>query len=65
MTGTTYDKNKVEISHNFVAFSEYMNFKWDKNAQLETLHLVVKINKKNFPGLGSSGNEILLIKSIL
>ena len=27
MTGTTEDKNKVEISQNFVAFSEYMNFK--------------------------------------
>ena len=27
MTGTTYDKSKVEILQNFVAFSEYMNFK--------------------------------------
>ena len=26
LTGTTYDKSKVEISQNFVAFSEYMNF---------------------------------------
>ena len=26
LTGTTQDKSKVEISHNFVAFSEYMNF---------------------------------------
>ena len=24
--GTTYDKSKVEISQNFVAFLEYMNF---------------------------------------
>ena len=27
LTGTTQDKSKVEISQNFVAFSEYMNFK--------------------------------------
>ena len=26
LTGTTYDKSTVEISQNFVAFSEYMNF---------------------------------------
>ena len=26
LTGTTQDKSKVEISQNFVAFSEYMNF---------------------------------------
>ena len=26
MTGTTYDKSKEEISQNFAAFSEYMNF---------------------------------------
>ena len=26
LTGTTWDKSKVEISQNFVAFSEYMNF---------------------------------------
>ena len=27
LTGTTYDKSKVGISQNFLAFSEYMNFK--------------------------------------
>ena len=27
LTGTTCDKSKVKISQNFVAFSEYMNFK--------------------------------------
>ena len=27
LTGSTLDKSKVEILHNFVAFSEYMNFK--------------------------------------
>ena len=27
LTGTTQDKSKVKISQNFVAFSEYMNFK--------------------------------------
>ena len=27
LTGTTQDKSKVEILKNFVAFSEYMNFK--------------------------------------
>ena len=27
LTGTTQDKSKVEISQNFAAFSEYMNFK--------------------------------------
>ena len=27
LTGTTQDKNKVKISQNFVAFSEYRNFK--------------------------------------
>ena len=26
LTGTTQDKSTVEISQNFVAFSEYMNF---------------------------------------
>ena len=26
LTGTTYDKSKVEISQNFVAFLEHMNF---------------------------------------
>ena len=26
LTGTTQDKIKLEISQNFVAFSEYMNF---------------------------------------
>ena len=26
LTGTTQDKNKLKISQNFVAFSEYMNF---------------------------------------
>ena len=26
LTGTTKDKSKVEISQNFVAFSEYVNF---------------------------------------
>ena len=26
LTGTTYDKSKVKILQNFVAFSEYMNF---------------------------------------
>ena len=26
LTGTTKDKSKLEISQNFVAFSEYMNF---------------------------------------
>ena len=26
LTGTTQDKSKVEITQNFVAFSEYMNF---------------------------------------
>ena len=29
LTGTTYDKGKVESLQNFVAFSEYMNFKMD------------------------------------
>ena len=28
LTGTTYDKSKVEILQNFVAFSEYMNFNY-------------------------------------
>ena len=27
LTGTTQDKSKVKILQNFVAFSEYMNFK--------------------------------------
>ena len=26
LPGTTYDKSTMEISQNFVAFSEYMNF---------------------------------------
>ena len=30
LTGTTQDKSKVEISQNFVAFSEYMNFTKDQ-----------------------------------
>ena len=27
---TTLDKSTMEISQNFVAFSEYMNFNWDE-----------------------------------
>ena len=34
LTGTTWDKSKVEILQNFVAFSEYMNF------NTEYLHFV-------------------------
>ena len=30
LNGNPKDKNKAEISQNFVAFSEYMNFKKDK-----------------------------------
>ena len=30
LTGTTLDKSKVKISQNFVAFSEYMNFKYSE-----------------------------------
>ena len=33
LTGTTQDKSKVKILRNFVAFSEYMNF---KKTHLET-----------------------------
>ena len=40
LTGTTQDKSKVEISQNFVAFSEYMNFK--KISLLSSLLLAVK-----------------------
>ena len=29
LTGTTWDKSRVEISQNFVAFSKYMNFTED------------------------------------
>ena len=29
LTGTTYDKSKVEILQNFVAFSEYKNFTYN------------------------------------
>ena len=29
LTGTKWDKSTVEISQNFVAFSEYMNFTFD------------------------------------
>ena len=32
LTITTYDKSKVEISQNFVAFSEYMNFIRDQKS---------------------------------
>ena len=31
VTGTTEDKSTVEISQNFVAFSEYMNFNIQEN----------------------------------
>jgi hypothetical protein len=30
LTRTTYDKSKVKILQNFVAFSEYMNFNYAK-----------------------------------
>ena len=33
----TVDKSKVEISQNFVAFSEYMNFKFISHANIRTL----------------------------
>ena len=36
----TVYKSKVKISHNFVAFSEYMNFTWG----ILSLHLYVKKN---------------------
>ena len=29
LAGTTKDKSKVKITQNFVAFSEYMNFKYE------------------------------------
>ena len=37
LTGTTQNKSKVEISQNFVAFSEYMNF---SNNQVTRTHIV-------------------------
>ena len=36
LTCTTYDKSKVKISQNFVAFSEYMNFTHKNNAKCIT-----------------------------
>ena len=42
LTGTTQDKSMVEISQNFVAFSEYMNFK--KNVfELQRLYIAFQI----------------------
>ena len=39
LTGTTWDKSKVKISQNFVAFSEYMNFtEKRKNVNLLSSH---------------------------
>ena len=35
LTGTTQDKGKLEISQNFVAFSEYMNFRRSKQKQCD------------------------------
>ena len=35
VTGTTQDKNKLEISQKCVAFSEYMNFNSESNLALK------------------------------
>ena len=35
LTGTTWDKSKVEISQNFVAFSEYTNF--NRNVRIKNI----------------------------
>ena len=38
LTGTIWDKSKVKISQNFVAFSEYMNFTYQICKLLELTH---------------------------
>ena len=43
LTGTTQDRSKVEISQNFVAFSEYMNFKSNDFESSKECHLPAKI----------------------
>ena len=44
LTGTTLVKSKVEISQNFVAFSEYMNFN-PKNYNILFIELKVQFKK--------------------
>ena len=48
LTGTTQDKSKVEISQNFVAFSEYMNFSKPEKSTIEfTLCLHIAFSTTN------------------
>ena len=60
LTGTTQDKSKVEISQNFVAFSEYMNFKSRVHCSANTY--VVKFNSTFFILQGASKKQRMNVK---
>ena len=49
----TLDKSKLEISQNFVAFSEYSNFKFGvkKNPYLPSLYCLKIVEKVNFDAI--------------
>ena len=49
-TGTAWDKSKVKISQNFVAFAEYMNFKlkWEAEDIVSKIRVSLEVNTKYF-----------------
>ena len=42
LTGTTQDKSKVKISQNFVDFSEYMNYNYQKARQIRSSNCIFR-----------------------
>ena len=58
LTGTSASQKKVEISHFFVAFSEYMNFnKSDKTLPGFTKKSLKNVNQSNFNKISLSKVE--------
>ena len=53
LTGTTWDKSKVKISQNFVAFSEYMNFSVKMVVEFEELRTCCRFLTNLFPKIMS------------
>jgi hypothetical protein len=53
LTGTTWDKSKVKISQNFVAFSEYMNFSVKMVVEFEELRTCCGFLTTIFPKIMS------------
>ena len=60
LTGTTYEKSKVEVSQNFVAFSEYMKF----NKVDSLIYTQVKDGKPHGQGVMKQGRFMNSIASV-